>query len=224
MRTTVIMPKPNYKELTDREIVALIIAIPHNEEAAYYFLADRYRGLMIKMYRLYFGHTMYWFEDGLHDLFISLRGSKGDWNSFSNFQWRANLGTWLRKVSMNHFLDYYLRVIEKLEISTSIDNDDGPQIVPLSDDDPEHRLLLIQLLESVGKLKDQTQKFCILKHLQGYKHKDIAIMLKKKWEKEEIKKYNDKNELIIPDAGYVNVKIQRAKEDLHEIMLNKKKK
>ncbi len=76
------------------------------------------------------------------------------------------------------------------------------------------------LMEAIGKLKDDDQRFVMLKRLEGYKSKEIADMLQMKWQKYGIKKYNNKNELVVPDAGYVDVHTQRAKAILKIIMSN----
>lgn len=214
MRTTVIMPKPNYKELTDREIVDLIIAIPHNEEAAYYIIFYRYRGLLFNVYRYYFGNTFYWFDDCLNELFLSLRGAKGEWKSFANFEWRSSLRTWLIKVARNKFLECYYRMIDIEGDGISIEKRGGSK-EPV---DPNRAILMIELMEAIGKLADESYKFCVIKHLEGYSHKEIAVMLKQKWDMDGTIVYNKKKEIVIPSEGYVNVQIQRAKEELRELM------
>jgi hypothetical protein len=76
------------------------------------------------------------------------------------------------------------------------------------------------LLEAIGQLKDEDQRFVILKRLQGYNSKEIAVLLQKRWKKHGIIKYNHKNELVVPDAAYVDVRTQRAKENLKIILIN----
>ena len=74
-------------------------------------------------------------------------------------------------------------------------------------------------MEAIGQLKDDDQRFVILKRLQGYNSKEIAVLLQKKWQKHGIKKYNNKKELVVPDAAYVDVRTQRAKENLRIIIV-----
>lgn len=213
------MPRPNYKELTDREIVDLIIAIPHNEEAAYYILFYRYRGLLFNIYRYYFGNALYWFDDCLNELFLSLRGTKGEWKSFANFEWRSNLRTWLTKVAKNKFLECYYTMIDIAGDGTSIDKTPVPTMQSV---DTNRELLLIELVESIRKLDDEDQIFCMLKKLEGYSSKEIAILLQKRWDKYGIVRYNNENEIVTPSEGYVNVLRQRAKENLRNLMLDLK--
>ena len=51
---------------------------------------------------------------------------------------------------------------------------------------------------------------------KDYAHKDIAEMLRLKLEREGIKVKSNKKgvEYVTPDSGYVNVRIQRAKEKI----------
>lgn len=212
------MPKPNYKELSDRELVELIVATQHNEEAVYFLLYDRYRALLFSIYQYYFGKSYYWFDDCMQELFLSLRGAEGNWNSFANFGWRAKMSTWLTKVAENKFLDCYYKMIVKAGQATSNDNGNGPKY-PI---DSGRAIMMIELMEAIGKLDDENQKFCMLKHLEGYNHKEIADMLKQKWDKEGTVVYNKKKEIVIPSEGFVNVRLQRAKEELRELMLGPK--
>ena len=84
----------------------------------------------------------------------------------------------------------------------------------------EHFLRKVMLLEAIRTLKDDDQRFVILKRMEGYKSKEIATMLQERWQKHGIKKYNSEDKLVVPDADYVNVHVQRAKEMLRIIMSN----
>ena len=43
--------------------------------------------------------------------------------------------------------------------------------------------------------------------------------MKKSWAKHGIKKYDNKGNVVIPTSGYVDVRNQRAKENLKEIIV-----
>ena len=60
----------------------------------------------------------------------------------------------------------------------------------------------------------------MLRRLEGYNSKEIAVLLQMRWEKHGIIKYNNKDELVIPDDAYVNVRVQRAKDNLKKIIPN----
>jgi len=85
-------------------------------------------------------------------------------------------------------------------------------------EDYERRQLKVLLLEAVGQLDDPDQKFVILKRLQGYDSREIALLLQKRWEKHGIRKFNNRHEEVVPDAAYVDVRTQRAKENLRKII------
>lgn len=76
----------NYKDLTEKQIVDMILEIPHNEEAAAYLLHDRYTNLLHSVYNkalldLYNKavKTDYWFDDCENELFIHLRSKDCSW-------------------------------------------------------------------------------------------------------------------------------------------------
>ena len=74
-------------------------------------------------------------------------------------------------------------------------------------------------MEAISLLKDADQKFVMIKRLQGYNSKEIAILLQKRWAKHGIVKYNNKKQIVVPDAAYVDVRTQRAKENLLKIII-----
>ncbi len=68
-------------------------------------------------------------------------------------------------------------------------------------------------------LKDPDQKFVIIKRLQGYNSTEIARLMKKSWDKHGVKKYDNKGNIVDPTSAYVDVRAQRAKENLKEIIV-----
>ena len=216
----------SYKELTDKQIVALIITPPHNEEAAAYLLYTRYRPVLRRTYKDLteekYGCGDLWYYDCVNDLFLHLKGKNKNWHTLATFDWRSSLGTWLKKVSRNQFISSLSELIDKQGRFISIDTDDPDkpkvQLPDGGEEDYERRLRKVELLEAVGQLEDEDQKFVVLKRLQGYDSKEIAILLQKRWQKHGIKKYNKKNELVIPTAGYIDVRMQRAKDNLRSII------
>lgn len=213
----------NYKDLSDKQIVGKILADPHDEEAAAYLLHDRYAPLLHKLYR-WLTTDDTWFDDCFDELFMHIKGKDGSWRMLANFEWRSTLGYWLRKIAYSKFREVLPKLIENGGRNVSIDNDD-PQQPPVQLPDGgketfERSMDKVMLMEAIGKLKDEDQRFAILKRLEGYKSKEIATMLKIKWEKHGIVRYNNEHEVVVPDEGYVNVHVQRAKKELKIIMSN----
>jgi hypothetical protein len=126
-------------------------------------------------------------------------------------------------VARNRFLEIKPYLIGKIENPLSIDdNENGKKPVVLPDEyqeDYERRQRKVLLMEAVGLLKDMDQKFVILKTLQGYNSAEIADMLALKWQKEGTEKYDNKGNLVTPTPGYVDVRRQRAKEQLKRIIV-----
>lgn len=220
----------NYKDMSDKQIVDSILAVPHNEEAAAYLLYDRYSNLLHSVYnRVLLGlfnkaaYTDYWFDDCVNELFLHLRSKDCSWHRLATFEWRSTFGCWLKGVSRNKFSEVLPKLIENGGFNISINNDDPEkpkvQFPDEGADSYERRRREVLLMEAIGQLKDDDQRFVILKRLQGYNSKEIAALLQIKWQKQGIEKYNNKKELVVPDAAYVDVRTQRAKENLKKIIV-----
>lgn len=212
-----------YNELTDKEIVGKILAIPHNEEAAAFLLHDRYAPLLHSIYNVLTRNRNY-YDDCVQELFIHLKSKDGSWHTLASFEWRSTLGCWLKGVARNKFKEVLPRLIENGGKNASLDaNDDDPerpsiQLPNKSKEDYERRQRYVSLMEAIQQLKDDDQQFVIKKHLEGYSSKEIALLLQKRWRKHDIVKYNNKGRLVVPDAAYVDVRTQRAKVNLRKIM------
>ena len=164
------------------------------------------------------------YEDCIQDLFIYLKGKDLNWNKFRTFEWKSSLGAWVDRIAFNRFRERKQFLIGKPEKTIYIDDDHKNGIKVLLQDmgeqEYEKHEMHVLLMEAVGMLKDPDQKFVVIKRLQGYNSKDIALLLQKRWEKHNIVKYNNKKQMVVPDAAYVDVRMQRAKDNL-EIILKK---
>ena len=217
--------KINYDKLSDRQIVEMILEDPHDEEAAVFLLHNRYNPLLQKLYyRLTNDDT--WFEDCVDELFIHIKGKDCSWQILYNFEWRSSFGYWLKRVAWKKFCELLPKLIEKGGFNVPIDNDDPqkPKVRIAVDGEEciERDLRKVMLMEAIGKLEDDKQRFALLKRLEGYPSKAIAILFQMKWQKEGIVVYNNKNEIVVPNEHYVNVLIQRGKKELRKIMVELK--
>lgn len=215
--------KLDYSNLSDRQIVARILTEPHDEEAAAYLLHDRYIPLLRNLFNYYTKEDT-WFEDCVDELFVHLRGKDCSWNNLASFEWRGTLGCWLKGVARSKFREFLSHMIENCGRNLSIDSGTpekpSVQLPDGGEESFERHQRKVMLMEAIGKLEEDDLRFVILKRLEGYRSKEIADMLRMKWQKHGIKRYNNKKELVVPDAGYVNVHIQRAKIILKTIMSN----
>lgn len=213
-----------YNELTDKEIVGRILAIPHNEEAAAFLLYNRYDPLLHSIYNKLTRERI-WYDDCVDELFIHLKSKDGTWHTLASFEWRSTLGSWLKGVAKHKFLEVLPKLIEKGGSNLSLDaNDDESerprvQIPDVGEEDYERRQRKVMLMEAIGQLKDDDQRFVILKRLEGYNSNEIALLLQKRWQKHGIEKHNNKGQLVVPDAAYVDVRTQRAKENLRILIV-----
>ena len=217
-------PKITYKELTDKQVVELILALPHNEEAAAFLLYDRYDPLLHGIYNK-LTRERFWYDDCVDELFIHLKCKDGTWRTLASFEWRSTLGCWLKGVAKHKFQEVLPKLIENGGSNLSLDaHDDDPERTPIQlsdggEEDYERRQRKVMLMEAIAALKDDDQRFVILKRLEGYDSNEIAFLLQKKWQKLGIQKYNNKGQLVVPDAAYVDVRTQRAKENLRILIV-----
>lgn len=214
--------KNKYINLTDKEIVTKIITLPYNEEAATYLLYDRYSPKFRKLCRDIY-NNLDWYDDCVDDLFDYLKGKELDWNKLRQFEWRCQFSTWIGTTARHRFKEIKPYLIGKIENPLSVDDDEQETApVQLPDEgveDYERREQKIMLMEAISMLKDADQKFVILKRLEGYNSKEIANLLHQSWKKHGIEKYDKKGNPVIPTAGYVDVRTQRAKENLKQIIV-----
>ncbi len=215
--------KIDYSIFSDKQLLERILSESGDDEAAIYLLHVRYAPLLHNIYKR-FTKKNTWFDDCLDELFIHLKGKDGTWHALATFEWRSTFGYWLRGVAWNKFNDIIPKLIENNGLNVSMDEEEsGKPKIQIPDGiggDYERRQRKVMLMEAIGLLKDEDYRFVILKRLEGYRSAEIAVMLQRKWEKCGIKKYNNKEELVVPDAGYVNVCTQRAKKILRIIMSN----
>lgn len=215
-------PDKRYTGLSDKELVHRIINIPHDEEAAAYLIHTRYAPLLKSIYRSLFNNDQSLYGDCVQDLFIYLKGKDLDWNKFRTIEWKSNLGAWLNTTAYNRFRERKRYLIGKPEKYIYIDDDNEHweklQLPDMGKEEYEKKEQRLLLMEAIGMLKDPDQKFVVLKRLQGYNSKEIALLMQKRWKKYGIVKYNNKKLEVVPNASYIDVRMQRAKDNLAIIL------
>ena len=185
--------------------------------------------LSYKLYLEIYGKQHELYGDCLNDLFIYLKSGEPVWRKLINLEWRSSFGTWLGVTARHRFVEIKPILIGKCPNSLSIDGDTSTALstgkdrnpVQLPDngvEDYDEKERKVILMEAISLLKDADQKFVMIKRLQGYNSKEIAILLQKRWAKHGIVKYNNKKQIVVPDAAYVDVRTQRAKENLLKII------
>ena len=223
----------NYEDYTDRELVELAIQPPigkkPNEEGVAFLLYNRYDPLLHKLYLEIYGKQDDLYGDCLNDLFIYLKSGEPVWRKLINLEWRSSFGTWLGITARHRFVEIKPILIGKCPNALSTDGDTSTALSTGKDRNPvqlpdngveeyEDKERKVILMEAISLLKDADQKFVMIKRLQGYNSKEIAILLQKRWAKHGIVKYNNKKQVVVPDAAYVDVRTQRAKENLQKII------
>ena len=90
----------SYDDMTDKEIVDLIIA--GNEEAMLQY--DRYEN-DLKFYAWRYYGSLAYLEDLTNYLYIRFKGKNGDWQPLRTFRWECKFRTWFCSVASHLFLE-----------------------------------------------------------------------------------------------------------------------
>lgn len=215
--------KKKYKDLSDKEIVDLIIAEPHNEEAATYLIYDRYEPLCISICQRTLGGASR-LDELQSELFMLLKGKNRDWHALRSFGWRSSLGRWLSIIAYNLSLELRRQLIDNEGKNTSLDSgwagDDKPRTIDIPVDEEklqERRYNMVVLNEAIHMLENPDQHFAVVQRLKGYSSKEVAQQLQTHWEANGIVRYNNKKELVKPDSGYVDNLFKRGYDKAAEI-------
>lgn len=200
-----------YENYTDRELITLIIQ-EHVHEALIYLLYDRYyKDAKFYAYRFY--GTLEYLDDLMEDLTLNLMGKKGDYSTLASYQGRSSFRTWLSRVISNLFLK---KMDELIGFGKNGVNK-GEDINRMPETDTKDARM-VKLLEAIARLKDPDYKFVLIKELEGYKPYEIARMLQTKWHQENIVKYDNKKNVVVPSASYVYNLKSRALVEVKSIM------
>ena len=208
----------SYKDMTDKEIVDLIIA--GNEEAMLYLLYDRYES-DLKFYAWRYYDSLAYLEDLINCLYIQFKGKRGDWQPLKSFQWKCKFRTWFCSVASHLFL-------EKKDELIGLGGKDGSIVVnggdkPLPEPEPEAgNQKLVMLMEAINRLDNDDYRFILIKELEGYNHKEIAEMMVAKRKKENKVTFYD-GKIVVPDAHYVDMNKARALKEVKAIVEQIKK-
>ena len=207
-----------YKDMTDKEIVNLIIK--GNEEAMLYMLYDRYEN-DLKFYAWRYYDSLAYLEDLINYLYIQFKGKNGDWQPLKLFQWKCKFRTWFCSVASHLFLEKRDELIGLGGKDGSKGTDGGDKPIPEPAPEPENPKL-VMLMEAINRLENDDYRFILIKELEGYNHKEIAEMMVAKRKKENKVTFY-KGKIVVPDAHYVDMNKARAIREVKAIVEQIKK-
>lgn len=208
----------SYSDMTDKEIVDLIIA--GNEEAMLYLLYDRYEN-DLKFYAWRYYDSLAYLEDLINYLYIQFKGKNGDWQPLKSFQWKCKFRTWFCSVASHLFLEKRDELIGLGGKDGSKGTDGGDKPLPEPKPEPENQKL-VMLMEAINRLENDDYRFILIKELEGYNHKEIAEMMVVKRKKENKVTFY-KGKIVVPDAHYVDMNKARAIREVKAIVEQIKK-
>jgi len=212
-----------YDKLDDHQLIDLVLS--GNEEAMLYIIFERYSPLLKKLCIRYYG-DLYYLEQLQVELLILLKAN--DWHPIRGFGWRSSFGTWLGIVAGNLFIKKMPELIgiDKYPVSIGENGENGEVIIPEPESPHENDIHMILLIEAIQQLEDKDQRFILFREFDGYKPKEIALLLEKYRRKENRLKthvVNGQVEEIIPSAEYIHMLKGRAKDNIRIIISELKK-
>ena len=208
----------SYRDMTDKEIVDLIIA--GNEEAMLYLLYDRYEN-DLKFYAWRYYDSLAYLEDLTNYLYMQFKGKRGDWQPLKSFQWKCKFRTWFCSVASHLFLEKRGELIGLGGKNGSIGVNDGEKPLPEPRTASENQKL-VMIMEAINRLENDDYRFILIKELEGYNHKEIAEMMVAKRKRENKVTYY-KGQIVIPDAHYIDMNKARALKEVKTIVEQVKK-
>ena len=116
--------------------------------------------------------------------------------------------------------------IDKFPVSIGENGENGEVNIPEPESPHENDIHMILLIEAIQQLEDKDQRFILFREFDGYKPKEIALLLEHYRRKENRLKthiVNGQVEEIIPSAEYIHMLKGRAKDNIRVIISELKK-
>ncbi|MEL6942899.1 MAG: sigma-70 family RNA polymerase sigma factor, partial [Bacteroidota bacterium] len=104
-------------------------------------------------------------QDARQDIVLQL------WKSFPNFRGESTINTWIYRVSLNTILAKIRNQKRRISTTSLEEENVFSTPLPIGIDDDVQQLKII-----IDALKEQDKAVVIL-HLEGYKNKEIAVIL-----------------------------------------------
>ncbi len=125
-------------------------------------LIDKNKGIIRSLCKIYYKSTEDQ-KDAFQDIILQL------WKSMDSFRGESEISTWIYRISLNTILLKIRR--EKKSVSAEPIEAHNPIANAKADDQLELLSLMMQFLKPIDKA-------IVVLHLEGYKNKEIANMLK----------------------------------------------
>ena len=161
-RSIVVDAKRAFVEKADRD---LVVAAQQGDMRAYRELYEQYVGRVYALcYRLTGERTMA--EDATQEVFIQL------WNKLGNFNGQSKFTTWLHSVTSNITISYIRKQKGWFQRSFNIEDS------PVMSEEAEASIDSISLDNYLVRLPERARHVFVLHAIEGYRHEDIADLLK----------------------------------------------
>lgn len=205
----------NMCAIPDRQLVSMIIS--GHEEAGVFFVYVKY-DKDVEYYVIRYYNTLDYKEELTNELYLHLRGRKGDWQSLKSFQWKCSLRTWFSSVASHLFIEQKKKLIGYGDVATSLDSEEGKKVAKTLGYDENYSYKYILMLEAINMLSNEEYRFILIKELEGYKANEIASMLEDKRTKEGSLRSRRDGTKIKPTADYIYMLKNRALKEVKQLI------
>lgn len=154
-----------YKTLSDRELVALLLA--NNPEAIEYVFFHHCNGMFAYIVHSVF-HSQSKKEELISDFYLHV--SKNNWEALRDFEFRSSLNTYLTHIAAKYFL-------KKIASQTKLVAMEPQLLVEtlIADDfDVFKEMSRLELYKAIERLSKPRERFAILASLSGKSAEEIA--------------------------------------------------
>lgn len=146
------------------ELNNLISRCRENDILAQKELYNRYKNILYNL-SLKYCNSVTDAEDNLQDSFIEI------FKHIKKFKKTGSFEGWIKKITINKAIDKYKKNIKKIEIPYTLFDESHFEI------DNTFDLSLDYILELIQNLPSQYRIVFNLYHLEGYSHREIALLL-----------------------------------------------
>ncbi len=159
--------KASFDSLSDRELVALLIA--NDQDAIEYLFFHRCNGMFAHIIHSVFG-SQGTKEELITEFYLYLFGN--DWERLRNFEFKSGLNTWLTVVALRFFKKKRLSQTKLIAID--------PQLIvehqknETDDYDIIHEMSRLELYQAIDRLSKPRERYALLAELTGKRAEDIA--------------------------------------------------
>lgn len=206
----------HYTDLSDLELIDLIL--DSDEDAAYVLINERCAStIRFHILRYYDSVDNDKITEIASEVYMSLKGKDGKWRKLRSFKRRSSFATWINTVISRIVLKQKIEGKKKGLEGTTVSIEEKVGIATLRQPELSENIRHIMLLEAISRLKDEEQRFVLIKELDGHSPTEIAQLLNQKRQLEQQQRKRN-GRMVIITPGFVYTTKSRALKEVKQIM------